>query len=125
MPRLQSVSKIVTVTAAVAALTVSLGACSGGSAGGDENTVVWSTWGTAEELKRFDDFNKAFMDRHPEITVKISPVAGYDEYHPKLLAQLASNTAPDVFYVGDDKIGQFVDSGRLLGLNEHDGGRRQ
>ncbi|KRB38590.1 extracellular solute-binding protein [Microbacterium sp. Root180] len=118
MPRPNSVSKIVVVTAAAAALAVSLGACSGGGGGSDENTVVWSTWGTAEELERFDDFNQAFMDRHPDITVKMQPVAGYGEYHPKLLAQLASNTAPDVFFVGDDKIGEFVDSGRLMGLTE-------
>lgn len=119
MPRLKSVSKIAVVTAAAAALTVSLGACSGGGGGAaDENTVTWSTWGTAEELKRYDEFNQAFMDRHPDITVKMQPVAAYGEYHPKLLAQLASNTAPDVFYVGDDKIGEFVDSGRLMGLTE-------
>lgn len=118
MPRLKSVSKVVVVTGAVTALAVTLGACSGGGGARDENTVVWSTWGTAEELKRFDDFNKAFMERHPDITVKMQPVAGYGEYHPKLLAQLASNTAPDVFYVGDDKIGEFVDSGRLMGLTE-------
>ncbi|WP_083389560.1 extracellular solute-binding protein [Microbacterium hydrocarbonoxydans] len=35
-----------------------------------------------------------------------------------MLAQLTSNTAPDVFYVGDDKIGQFVDSKRLMPLGE-------
>ncbi len=118
MPRLQSVSKFVVVTGAVAALAVSLGACSGGGGARDENTVVWSTWGTADELKRFDDFNKAFMERHPDITVKMQPVAGYGQYHPKLLAQLTSNTAPDVFYIGDDMIGQFVDSGRLMPLKE-------
>lgn len=118
MSRPKSVTKFVMVTGAVAALTVSIGACSGGASAHDENTVVWSTWGTADELKRYDEFNKAFMERHPDITVKMQPVAGYGEYHPKLLAQLASNTAPDVFYVGDDKIGQFVDSGRLMPLKD-------
>ncbi|MDE0545378.1 sugar ABC transporter substrate-binding protein [Microbacterium sp. C7(2022)] len=119
MRRVQSASKFVLISSAVAALTVTLGACSGGTtASRDENTVVWSTWGTAEELERFNDFNEAFMERHPDIKVKMQPVAGYGEYHPKLLAQLASNTAPDVFYVGDDKIGEFVDSGRLMGLTE-------
>ncbi|MFB6609773.1 ABC transporter substrate-binding protein [Agromyces sp. NPDC056379] len=103
---------------AASALAVGLAACSGGGGAKDENTVVWSTWGTAEELTRYQDFNKEFMKRHPDITVKLQPVASYDEYHSKLLAQLASNTAPDVFYVGDDKMGQFVDSGRLMPLKE-------
>ncbi len=106
-----------------AALALGLAACSGGG-GGDgvaadgSATVVWSTWGTAEELTRYEEFNADFMERHPEITVKLQPVADYGDYHSKLLAQLTSNTAPDVFYVGDDKIGQFVASNRLMPLSE-------
>ncbi|MDQ4215005.1 sugar ABC transporter substrate-binding protein [Microbacterium capsulatum] len=105
--------------AAAGALTLGLAACSGGggaAAADGKATVVWSTWGSADELKRYQDFDKEFMKKHPNITVKLQPVAGYDDYHSKLLAQLTSNTAPDVFYVGDDKIGQFVDSGRLMSM---------
>ena len=58
------------------------------------------------------------MKRHPDITVKLQPVASYGDYHSKLLAQLTSNTAPDVFYIGDDKIGQFVDAKVLMPLHE-------
>ncbi|WP_164479522.1 extracellular solute-binding protein [Microbacterium sp. Y-01] len=90
----------------------------GGVAADGTATVVWSTWGTADELTRYQEFNKDFMERHPDITVKLQPVAGYGDYHSKLLAQLTSNTAPDVFYVGDDMIGQFVDSNRLMPLDD-------
>ncbi|WP_407358739.1 sugar ABC transporter substrate-binding protein [Microbacterium sp. LTA6] len=108
---------------AAGALVLGLAGCSGGGGGGgvaDDGTatVVWSTWGTADELTRFNEFNKDFMERHPDIKVKLQPVAGYGDYHSKLLAQLTSNTAPDVFYVGDDMIGQFVDSKRLMPLTE-------
>ena len=108
---------------AAGALALGLAACSGGGGGGgvdaDGNaTVVWSTWGTADELTRYEEFNKDFMKRHPDIKVKLQPVADYGDYHSKLLAQLTSNTAPDVFYVGDDKIGQFVDSNRLMPLSD-------
>lgn len=108
---------------AAGALVLGLAACSGGGGGGGvaadgTATVVWSTWGTADELTRYEEFNKDFMKRHPDITVKLQPVASYGDYHSKLLAQLTSNTAPDVFYVGDDKIGQFVDSKRLMPLND-------
>ncbi len=77
-------------------------------------TVTWSTWGTPEELKRFEDFNTKFMTKYPNIKVVLQSVPSYSDYHAKLLAQLTSKTAPDVFYVGDDKIGQFVDSGALM-----------
>ena len=58
------------------------------------------------------------MKRHPDIKVELQPVASYSDYHSKLLAQLTSNTAPDVFYIGDDKIGQFVDAKVLMPLTE-------
>lgn len=58
------------------------------------------------------------MKRHPDIKVELQPVADYGDYHSKLLAQLTSNTAPDVFYIGDDKIGQFVDANVLMPLSE-------
>lgn len=109
---------------AVSTLTMGIAGCSGGGGGGGgvaadgTATVVWSTWGTADELGRYEEFNKDFMDRHPDIKVKLQPVAGYGDYHSKLLAQLTSNTAPDVFYVGDDMIGQFVASNRLMPLSE-------
>lgn len=107
---------------AAGALALGLAACSGGGGGGGgadgTATVVWSTWGTPDELTRYEEFNKDFMERHPDITVKLQPVASYGDYHSKLLAQLTSNTAPDVFYVGDDMIGQFVDSKRLMPLND-------
>ena len=107
--------------AAVAALALT--ACSGGGgnsgpAADGTSTVVWSTWGTPEELTRFNEFNTEFMKRHTDIKVKLQPVAAYGEYHSKLLAQLTSKTAPDVFYVGDDKLGQFVGSKRLMPLDD-------
>ena len=109
--------KLVAVVAVVATAG-SLAACSGSSSSSDADTVVWSTWGTPEELTRFEEFNDEFMKRHPEITVELQPVASYGDYHSKLLAQLTSRTAPDVFYIGDDKIGQFVDADVLLPLTD-------
>jgi multiple sugar transport system substrate-binding protein len=58
------------------------------------------------------------MKPHPDTKVKLQPVATSDDYHTKLLAQLTSITAPDVFYIGDDKIGQFVDAKVLMPLSK-------
>lgn len=123
MARANSKMRRLLAIGAASALALGLAACSGGGGGGGTSadgsaTVVWSTWGSADELKRYDAFNKEFMERHPEITVKMQPVAAYGDYHPKLLAQLAANKAPDVFYIGDDQIGQFIDSGRLMGMKD-------
>ena len=116
MRRANSTMRRLLAIGAASAVAVGLAACSGGGGGSDENTVVWSTWGTPEELTRFEEFNTQFMERHPDITVELQPVASYGDYHSKLLAQLTSGTAPDVFYIGDDKIGQFVDAKVLMPL---------
>lgn len=116
MRRANSTMRRLLAIGAASAVAVGLAACSGGGGGSDENTVVWSTWGTPEELTRFEEFNAQFMERHPDIKVELQPVASYGDYHSKLLAQLTSGTAPDVFYIGDDKIGQFVDAKVLMPL---------
>ncbi|MFE6256833.1 ABC transporter substrate-binding protein [Agromyces sp. NPDC057865] len=118
MPRANSKMRRLLAVGAASAVMIGLAACSGGGGASDENTVVWSTWGTPEELTRFEEFNDEFMKRHPDITVELQPVASYSDYHSKLLAQLTSNTAPDVFYIGDDKIGQFVDAKVLAPLTK-------
>ena len=125
MPRANSKMRRLLAVGAASAMMIGLAACSGGGGASDENTVVWSTWGTPEELTRFEEFNDEFMKRHPDITVELQPVASYSDYHSKLLAQLTSNTAPDVFYIGDDKIGQFVDAKVLAPLHEAHGVRRE
>ncbi|HEX5499879.1 MAG TPA: sugar ABC transporter substrate-binding protein [Thermomicrobiales bacterium] len=81
-------------------------------------SIVWSTWGTPEELKRVQQFDDEFMKRHPNIELKLVPIPSYDEYHPKIMTQLGAGQGPDVFYVGDDNIGKFVESGALLDLTD-------
>jgi len=88
---------------------------SGGTAGSSAK-ITWSTWGTPEEGQRFKKFNAQFKTDHPTITATLQMVPSYSDYHSKLLTQLTSGTAPDVFYVGDDYIGKFVSSGVLMDL---------
>lgn len=61
-----------------------------------------------------DEFN----EENEDVDVTLQPVASYGDYHSKLLAQLTSGTAPDVFYIGDDYLGQFVDADVLQPLSE-------
>jgi multiple sugar transport system substrate-binding protein len=107
------------LTAAAAAITMSsLAACSGGGTGvAGKTTITWTTWGDPQELSRFQAFDTQFMKTHPTINVVFQPVASYTDYNSKLLIELSSHTAPDVFYVGDDQIGKFVSTGQLEPLN--------
>lgn len=115
------------LVAAAAALAVTVTGCSGtngaGGAGdakadGGKVTIRWSTWGSAEDLAVFKTFTDEFAKKYPNITLKLEQVASYEDYHPKLLTQLTSKTAPDVFYVGDDYIGKLVADGVLSPLDQ-------
>lgn len=114
----------------LALLALAATACSGGGAApgvpgtgakqdsGGQVTIRWSAWGSGDDVKLYEPLVKAFEAKHPNIKLKLEPVAKYEDYHPKLLTQLTSKTAPDVFFVGDDNIGKFVSAGVLQPLND-------
>lgn len=85
-----------------------LTACSGSGSGKTKGKVIWSTWGSPEDLKSYDKFQKDFKKNHPDIQLVFQPTPSYDEYHSKLLTQLSSGTAPDVFYIGDDRVASVI-----------------
>lgn len=103
------------------ALGAGLAACSGGKGtpgggSGEVTALTWSTWGAAEELKRMTQFTDEFNKSHSNIKATLQPVPSYDDYNTKLLSQLTSGTAPDVFYIGDDVIGKYISADVLLPL---------
>ncbi len=112
-------ARSVAALAAFAALAATAGCGNGSDGSGSGKThITWSTWGSAEELSRFHEFDKDFQKRHPDIKVTLQAVPSYEDYHGKLLTQLSSKTAPDVFYVGDDFIGKFVSAGVVAPLDD-------
>jgi multiple sugar transport system substrate-binding protein len=84
----------------------------------EKTKITWSTWGSPEELTRFNEYNADFMQKHPEIDLELIAVPSYDEYHPKMLTQLGAGKGPDALYVGDDNIGKFVVGGALLDITD-------
>ncbi|WP_040282484.1 extracellular solute-binding protein [Tessaracoccus massiliensis] len=102
------------ILAAAAVAGPTLTACSGSGSGGGEGKVVWSTWGSPEDLKSYDRFQEQFKTDHPEIELVFQPTPSYSEYHSKLLTQLSSNTAPDVFYIGDDRVASVIRNNVLM-----------
>lgn len=103
------------------ALALSMTACSGsgGAGGSGGKAIVWTTWGSPDELTSFNEFEEQFKADHSDISVTFQPVPSYEEYHSKLTTQLSSGTAPDVFYVGDDKIASLVANDVLMPLDEY------
>lgn len=94
-----------------------LSGCGGGGSKSALGKVVWTTWGSAEDLKSFDRFQEAFKKANPDIEVVFQPTPSYSEYHSKLLTQLSTGTAPDVFYIGDDRVASIIRNNVLLPID--------
>jgi multiple sugar transport system substrate-binding protein len=84
----------------------------------EKTKLVWSTWGTPEELTRFNEFDADYVAQNPAVELELIAVPSYEEYHPKMLTQLGAGKGPDALYVGDDNIGKFVVSGALLDITD-------
>lgn len=104
--------------AATAVGSAALASCSGQKSGSSSGHVVWSTWGSPEDLKSYDKFQNAFKKNHADIQLVFQPTPSYEEYHSKLLTQLSSGTAPDVFYIGDDRVASIIRNNVLAPIEE-------
>lgn len=56
-----------------------------------------------------------FMEENPDIKVTYTPVPS-EQYHSKLLTQLASSSAPDVFFLGSEEYRDFQSRDVLMDL---------
>ena len=117
MQHVRATRRSVLAATAAAGLAASLGVQTRVAAQ-EKTKLVWSTWGSPEELTRYNEFNADFVAAHPEIELELIAVPSYEEYHPKMLTQLAAGSGPDALYVGDDNIGKFVVGGALLDLTD-------
>ena len=62
---------------------------------------------------------ETFTKENPNIKVNIIPIV--DEYKKKLLLMMASKTAPDVIWIGEDMIPEYASQNALVELNPYDG----
>jgi multiple sugar transport system substrate-binding protein len=112
-------SWIVLVALFVISITVAAGvlAQDGSTANPSDlaGTVRVGTWDTGPGLVVWDTVINHFKAAYPNVEVSFEPVP--QDYGTKLLAQFASNSAPDVFQVGDGNAAQFVDMGVVSNLD--------
>ncbi|MDP4098860.1 extracellular solute-binding protein [Paenibacillus sp. P96] len=94
--------------------TVNGPAAEGDGTAGDqvELRVMW--WGDQARADRTNEALKVFMEKNPDIKVigEFAPSSGYFD---KLNTQLASGTAPDVFFLGGNVV-DYAKKGVLLDL---------
>ncbi|NJP50145.1 sugar ABC transporter substrate-binding protein [Streptomyces sp. SBST2-5] len=98
-----------TITATALVLSLGLAACGGGDGdqvGADAKQTL-TIWGMGEEAKRLEEVAKDFTEKHPNITVKVTPV-GWDVVGQKMTSAAAAGTLPDMAQMGSTMMGEFI-----------------
>ena len=91
------------------------GSSSGGSSsGGEKITLRVGTWEGGDGLALQQKIAENYMNEHPNVTIEIEAVP--DQYGTKILTQIASGEAPDIFQIGDGDVRMFMEKGALLDL---------
>ncbi len=91
-----------------------LAGCSTEQGGKGKIILRWSGYSYPVYNKFRSEQSKFFEKSHPHVIVKYQPVTG--QYNSKLLTQLASNTAPDVFFAAD--LSTYISKNALVDLTK-------
>ncbi len=84
-------------------------------------TVRIGSWDSGDGLKPINDSITSFQKAYPGVKVQLESVP--QDYGTKLLAQVASGTAPDVFQVGDGDVPNFAAKGMFEPLTDYISGK--
>jgi multiple sugar transport system substrate-binding protein len=84
-------------------------------------TIRVGSWDSADALTPYNNAIKEFEALYPGVTVQLESVP--TDYGTKLLAEVASGTAPDIFQVGDGDVGNFAGKGMFEPLTDYISGQ--
>ncbi|MEV7693020.1 extracellular solute-binding protein [Microbacterium sp. NPDC089189] len=116
-------ARTLAAAAVVAATTLAVTACAGGSTAPAEPTedidlrmTVWTS--NEDHLALFDSIADAYMADHPEIaSITFDPLP-FDDYTSTVTTQIAGGNAPDLAWILENAAPDFVSSGALVPLTD-------
>lgn len=79
-----------------------------------DNQIVYSTWGSPEEMEILTPLLQEFEKQNPEIDVKVMHIP--DKYFQKVHALLAANLAPDVMFLNNINFPVYASNEAFLDL---------
>lgn len=90
------------------------GEADGSETGADteEIELTFTTWGNEKHIEMYEKVLEEFHDEHPNITVKIQSIPHAD-YQQKISVLAAGQELPDVGWVAERMVPQFVQNGIL------------
>lgn len=84
-------------------------------------TIRVGSWDSGDALAPYNNSIKEFEALYPGVTVQLESVP--TDYGTKLLAEVASGTAPDIFQVGDGDPSNFASKGMFEPLTDYISGK--
>lgn len=96
-----------------AAAPVSTGSA---QASGKEVKLKFSIWGNETHIEMYDKMIETYRQTHPNVSVEIMTIP-FADYQQKLSIMMASKTAPDVLWLAERAIPQFMEAGQLADLS--------
>lgn len=109
---------------AMLATAVLLVGCGSGTGGEGAKTtdgkkeITWMCYGQPQETEVYEQVIKKFEEKYPDVKVKLVSTT-QDQYGQKIQAAMASNTMADVVYMGPGDVKAWVNSGKMLNLDEY------
>lgn len=84
---------------------------------GKSVNLKFSIWGNDTHKKMYEDMIAKFHESHPNINVEIMTIP-FADYQQKLSIMQASKTAPDVAWLAERMIPQFLTADQLMDISE-------
>lgn len=79
-------------------------------------TLTLSIWGSDAHKQLYEQLFEEYKETHPNVTVEIA-VIPFSEYQQKLSIMLAGNQAPDVAWMSDRMIPQFLENDQFVDIS--------
>ncbi|WP_410648856.1 ABC transporter substrate-binding protein [Amycolatopsis sp. cmx-4-54] len=100
----------------VGALVGLVAACGGSGDSNGKTTLTYRIW-DEQQQKGYEKVFEAFKATHPDIDVKIE-LQPYDQYWTKLVTEMVSGTAPDVFWMTPANFPELATKGALMDVTD-------
>lgn len=104
-----SMKKTLTVLVLVVLTIAFLGASGRAEKADGKTTLTFGFWGDTPEANMKMELAKAYMEKNPNVNIEFEYTDG-GGYLTKMQTWFSSNTAPDVFGVASDVVGNFLEN---------------
>ncbi|MFC4776580.1 ABC transporter substrate-binding protein [Paenibacillus sp. GCM10023252] len=81
-----------------------------------EVKLQFGIWGDDARKKVFEDLLVKYKEKHPNVNVEVVLIP-FAEYQQKLSIMMASKTAPDLVWLAERMIPQFVETNQLMDIS--------